>query len=969
MEELFKMLASVLQDPNNGLNLPTEVGDAATQVANYFGQDDRARAMNKLNVDVQRDINPYTVNPSRGFFNFEGGGSIAMSDMDILLNRMPYRSPGAGILPSLPTDAVQGLSLVPEFEGGGWTSDMFDGLYNLGTKRGRRKQRQLERIINRANKGNENALAKLEGLQNQAILNNLENQGYDVNLINKRNQVYEAINPQTGETQQYDVDTRLGFGNRVWNSGKGGFDIMLSNLGMPDVIQNSFVDRSKFLSGLTATIGSIAPALLNVALPELGTAVSMGANAINSNFVNPAMGNTLDNYAGSTSLPFNLPTSADQLYTPNGSMFDILTGGGIGGAITQPAQFSNLFGTPTPTGNPTGNTGIGGVLGMYGLGNGGRVGNYEEGGVIQRTPLVPIQTEVGEMIIHSDLTLTEVNATKKHKHMDPDLVTDIAPEGAYIASDSRDMRIHRDEAEEITIGIKALPYSEMIKQPEPERTSLDVLFGKNKKMTPAEMVRALKRKYPTKDVEEELGYNDIFTTTTNKENIMARLPYVTAIIGLNEEKRSPQEEEMDVQTFGQGGAVRMGGIPHADGGMDLGSILALAGQAAPIFTQLFGGNKKDGYQALPGQIGPLEQSLMLSSIPLGYAGQTANINAQRGALNQGISDYGQLSSQLQQYANQSAQSQQAANAFGAVSNIMGQLGQDLDPTTYDFNPMRTRLNNARLAGNTNAVRDFQSTPMVDIQELARTLGPGGADVINQQLAETRRNASQAAANQLQREDQFNMEVINQLNNIGMNEQQLNNPLLNQAREQRNQQLANVSGLISGAGQRAADIQSGLAGRMGDILSELLPIVTGMNMQHASLEGQNLINAGQANMDVGATLAALKNQNRAMAWGHNQQQPQGPMDALTELFKREIPGINEEVKRRNIEETSAEMDRYLQGQIFGPSGAASMIPGIGANPGTAVGTLPTLPNIPTYGAPAPTFVPGIGLITLPNIPGG
>ena len=30
---------------------------------------------------------------------------------------------------------------------GGYTVDQFDGLYNLGTKRGRRKQRQLKRIM------------------------------------------------------------------------------------------------------------------------------------------------------------------------------------------------------------------------------------------------------------------------------------------------------------------------------------------------------------------------------------------------------------------------------------------------------------------------------------------------------------------------------------------------------------------------------------------------------------------------------------------------------------------------------------------------------------------------------------------------------------------------------------------------------------------------------------------------------
>ena len=51
------------------------------------------------------------------------------------------------------------------FQQGGFSIDMFDGLYNLGTKRGRRRQRRLERQIGRANDGSRRANRQLQEQQ------------------------------------------------------------------------------------------------------------------------------------------------------------------------------------------------------------------------------------------------------------------------------------------------------------------------------------------------------------------------------------------------------------------------------------------------------------------------------------------------------------------------------------------------------------------------------------------------------------------------------------------------------------------------------------------------------------------------------------------------------------------------------------------------------------------------------------
>lgn len=1118
MEELFKLLSQALSDPNSNLNLPPEAGQAVNQLSSYFGQDEQARMASKLNVDVSKDIDPYSVSPSRGFLSFEDGGSIGVQELDIFLQGIPYQAPSTGLLGQRNAGASIANTLIPEFDQGGYTTGMFDGLYNLGTKRGRRKQRQLERIIKRANRGNENAGAKLQGMQNQSIINNLENQGWESNLVNKRNQLYEVVNPETGETRTLDVDTRKGFLERTWNTGKGVLDLKLSALGMPDVINNSFVDRSKFLTGYTNTLGAIAPIALNAVAPGAGTLLSVGSGALNSAFTGQA-GQQASGPQGMPSLfGMGMPNMQvpDQIYQPSGSMFDLLMGNQASPSTPTAQGVGSGVGPQGPVQNPTGNTGIGGALGMFGgnstaspgqqatmgglgqllqlLGgfeDGGRVppfaapgrspvaswretpigvrspspsvgafltgagfpdlssveeqgtpqylkapvdpykelergifqvesinqpnpykarnpdsdalgkyqfipsvhrkfikqqtgidvqgekgrkaflsnpeaqekyfkwhakntlnpqvkrmrkkhkdklnhlsdneimallhfnwtgavdkvaqgksdtnptagtdtanktyqgyidtyrqgvqqgvaegflpGKFERGGMVQQPSLVPIQTEKGEKIIHPDGTITDVNAKRRHSQMDDNIITDIVASGAYVASNSKDIKLHKDEADQTLISLKMKPYTEWLQNPEPEQTTLATLFPKGKnKLTPAELIERVKKKFPLMDMEEKTGYNDVFVTTTNQENIMGRVPFISEIIAFNEEAKAElraEEEEVELQEFGGGGSVRADWVPKAD----LGEILAVAGQAAPLLSQLFGGNKNDGYNALPGQVDPLSQSLMLGSFPLASAGISRNINAQMGALDQGISDYGSLGNQLRQYANQSAESQQQANMFSTVSNLMGQIGQDFgEDIRYDFSPQVTRLQNLRPQSATRAAVEAQSAPQIDIQELARSLGPGGGDAIAQVLADRRRNATGAALQSNQFLDNYNMNQANQINELQMAQQQGNIPLDLQANQMRNQQLSNVAGLMGSGVQRGADVETGRLGRQGDILSELMPIVTGLNLQKSQLAGQNAILQGQQMMDLGAALSAIKNQNRSMAYGFNQNQQQ------------------------------------------------------------------------------------------------
>lgn len=1089
MEELFKLLSQALSDPNSNLNLPPEAGQAANQLSSYFGQDEQARMASKLNVDVSKDIDPYSVSPSRGFLSFEDGGSIGVQELDIFLQGIPYQAPSTGLLGQRNSGASIADTLIPEFDQGGYTTGMFDGLYNLGTKRGRRKQRQLERLINRANKGRKGATRKLQEFQNIQELQGYKEQGYEITGGNPMTGSFMVTDPNTGQQFEYNPDVQSGF--------------------------------EKVNNGISNAISSAAPMIANAVAPGTGSIISGIQGLFNSTLGTNAPQMPQQGAGNLASLlGMGMPNMQvpDQIYQPSGSMFDLLMGNQTASSTPTVQGVGSGVGPQGPVQNPTGNTGIGGALGMFGgnstaspgqqatmggLGqllqlfggfeDGGRVppfaapgrspvaswretpigvrspspsvgafltgagfpdlssveeqgtpqylkapvdpykelergifqvesinqtdpykarnpdsdalgkyqfipsvhrkfikqqtgidvqdekgrkaflsnpeaqekyfkwhakntlnpqvkrmrkkhkdklnhlsdneimallhfnwtgavdkvaqgksdtnptagtdtanktyqgyidtyrqgvqqgvaegflpGKFERGGMVQQPSLVPIQTEKGEKIIHPDGTITDVNAKRRHSQMDDNIITDIVASGAYVASNSKDIKLHKDDADQTLISLKMKPYTEWLQNPEPEQTTLATLFPKGKnKLTPAELIERVKKKFPLMDMEEKTGYNDVFVTTTNQENIMGRIPFISEIIAFNEEAKAELngetgEPEVELQEFGGGGSVRADWVPKAD----LGEILAVAGQAAPLLSQLFGGNKNDGYNALPGQVDPLSQSLMLGSFPLASAGISRNINAQMGALDQGISDYGSLGSQLRQYANQSAESQQQANMFSTVSNLMGQIGQDFgEDIRYDFSPQVNRLQNLRPQSATRAAVEAQSAPQVDIQELARNLGPGGGDAIAQVLADRRRNATGAALQSNQFLDNYNMNQANQINELQMAQQQGNIPLDLQANQMRNQQLSNVAGLMGSGVQRGADVETGRLGRQGDILAELMPIVTGLNLQKSQLAGQNAILQGQQMMDLGAALSAIKNQNRSMAYGFNQNQQQ------------------------------------------------------------------------------------------------
>lgn len=158
---------------------------------------------------------------------------------------------------------------------------------------------------------------------------------------------------------------------------------------------------------------------------------------------------------------------------------------------------------------------------------GGDVGSFEFGGNVYSADgeeIVPIQTEKGEKIVTPEGYIHTSKAMKLHKQMENDLVTDILPNGSYVASNSRAMQILRDKANKMIMGYDTVEYLEGGGSPIPKEHSLGEIM-KKKKMTPAEILDIVKNKFPTNQIEY-----DQFAKKANVLNLKSRLPYINAVI-------------------------------------------------------------------------------------------------------------------------------------------------------------------------------------------------------------------------------------------------------------------------------------------------------------------------------------------------------------------------------------------------------------------------------------------------------
>lgn len=596
-----------------------------------------------------------------------------------------------------------------------------------------------------------------------------------------------------------------GIGKAIGKGFGAAGDQLLSFAGMPNVIQNSVYDQKApgWMQGLNSTVGGLATGVAGAALPGAGMALQglqglaglFGGSGGNQGGVGgygfPGMNfggvNFNDGDYGSSSLLAGLNPFANMGGGNMGSFGTAL--GRLNIPLNGPGLFGGIAGG-TPPFQP-----------RY----------YQEGGPVMPQP---IQTEKGEMFIHSDMAITPTHARELHKNMDEDEVTDYIP-GGYVASADKKIKMTRKEADEIVMGIKTFPYKEGKKGKLPEEIYFSELFGDHRKMTPAELTEAVYKKFPTVDKRtSKLTYskNDVFTELTNQENIKNRQPWLETIIAFNESQRKTEP----VRMFQKGGDV-------------LGTILGTAGTALPFLYDLFGGNKGQT------NVDPIARNLVFGSLPLSTYGLSQNLAAQRSALSTGINDFTGLGQNLNQYA---------LGTLGA--STAGILGQD---TTYQrFNPaaQNAALSNFNTRTPSNVIDSL--APTYNLNSLAQTLGPRGFSVVAPQLTSQyldKRN--QFAANQFNQDRSLAYDILGRKNQLDTFTQQFNIGQGEKEQQARNQQIAGVAGNFGS-----------YFNRLGDIQSQILPITTGLNIQRAGLQGQLAMGTAQNMMNAGGVYQAMQN---------------------------------------------------------------------------------------------------------------
>lgn len=141
--------------------------------------------------------------------------------------------------------------------------------------------------------------------------------------------------------------------------------------------------------------------------------------------------------------------------------------------------------------------------------------------------MIPIQAEIGEMIVLPTGDLMPVMARRRHHQMQDDEVTDMTPENSYILSAHGQVRINKDEANLLITETGVKPYRLGQSQNPPTEKTLGSVMTK-KVMRPAEVAKRINSLFPV------LSTDNPFEIAANIENKINRKPYLEGLIQLSE---------------------------------------------------------------------------------------------------------------------------------------------------------------------------------------------------------------------------------------------------------------------------------------------------------------------------------------------------------------------------------------------------------------------------------------------------
>lgn len=239
--------------------------------------------------------------------------------------------------------------------------------------------------------------------------------------------------------------------------------------------------------------------------------------------------------------------------------------------------------------------------------------SYQQGGMPMEgeegNQFVPIQAESvkgkPEQFIFEDGTTSPTKATKPHSKMSEEEVTDIVPEGTYVASVTPKMRIPKDFAEQYELGVSDQPYKLDKKGKQLKQITLADYYGTKKKQTPADLVNKINKKHPILEAEED----DILGPYRQQANNFVfpfRQNVFSKLIDMSEqykEKLNTDEVLDNLQTIMQyaagpqqyrygGKVMRKNTKKYEDGGSGFDPFGPIVDLGLGIFDRISAGNNK-----------------------------------------------------------------------------------------------------------------------------------------------------------------------------------------------------------------------------------------------------------------------------------------------------------------------------------------------------------------------------------------
>lgn len=169
--------------------------------------------------------------------------------------------------------------------------------------------------------------------------------------------------------------------------------------------------------------------------------------------------------------------------------------------------------------------------------------------IAPNSPYQHIQTEKGEMMMMMDGGIVPTKATKLHKNMKKDEVTDIVPVGTFIFSDFDKKKLKKEKLDKIKIGHSPVQYSEDGEAIELKESSMGDYMTKAEQ-TPAEIAKNILSKFPISSRKK-----DIFADITNEQNRVNRLPYLAKLVELNGSKKTDKQ----IEQYQSGGLINQTG--------------------------------------------------------------------------------------------------------------------------------------------------------------------------------------------------------------------------------------------------------------------------------------------------------------------------------------------------------------------------------------------------------------------------